>query len=846
MQWLPRKFAVLLCAMIAVAFLATPVFAEDEPDPPGRVARLKYMNGQVSFQPGGVNDWVDATLNRPLTTADRVWTDKDSKAELHLGTSALRMDSETSLTLTNLTDSTVQVELDQGVLNLHVRRMYPGEIYEVDTPNVAFTLLKPGDYRFEVNPDADTTEVIVRKGKGEGNGDGRGVEVESGEMARFEHGNTLMHSIGHAPNPDGFDDWCRVRDRREDNAESLRYVSDDVVGYEDLDDNGYWRPVPTYGSIWIPRHVVAGWAPYRYGHWAYIEPWGWTWIDDAPWGFAPFHYGRWVYSPYGWGWCPGPRIYRPVYAPALVAWIGGAHFGIGIGFGNVGWVPLGWGEPYYPYYRASRGYVRNVNISNTHITNITYVTNNYNNYINHRGKPVPLPTHGYMNARGVSVVPNDAMINSRRVDRHIQPWNGKDLNKAEMMGGPGVTPDRRSVLGAGNSARVPQGLSNRRPVVSKLTPPARPGDFDARRPYIEKNNGIPVDRNLGARGPRGPEERKPVAADEARGGNPGGGRANPSSPGNVRPPAERQPVRTDEGAARESGRHTVPRPPAERQPGNDGSPAARGPSNVGPSNDRQANDNKPHVVPRPPAERQPAGVNAESNRPGRDSKPNAGPRVPEERKPVTPAEDGARYNRAAPTNAQPEWNARPNAPQERRGAVNAETRPQSVPSQPVHEARPPAERQPAERHSAPAREAAPKQKPAERETKPTPATPTESMARSERTRNYVPRPSSSSASRYSAREYEYSSRSYPTSRESGYSSRSYPASRESGYSSRGYSNSRTEMRSAPVYRNSGYSGRSASSGYRQPSHAASSSGRSGGGSYSSSRSSGGSGRHGGR
>jgi hypothetical protein len=25
-----------------------------------------------------------------------------------------------------------------------------------------------------------------------------------------------------------------------------------------------------------------------------MSPWGWTWVDNAPWGFAPFHYGRWV------------------------------------------------------------------------------------------------------------------------------------------------------------------------------------------------------------------------------------------------------------------------------------------------------------------------------------------------------------------------------------------------------------------------------------------------------------------------------------------------------------------------------------------------------------------------
>ena len=120
-------------------------------DPPSRVAQLQYVSGEVSLQPGGVNDWVAGAINRPLTTADRLWTDKNSRAELHLGSAAMRVSAETSLTLTNLTDDTLQVELDQGTLNLRVRRLYSGEIYEVDTPNTAFTIMKAGEYRFDVD-----------------------------------------------------------------------------------------------------------------------------------------------------------------------------------------------------------------------------------------------------------------------------------------------------------------------------------------------------------------------------------------------------------------------------------------------------------------------------------------------------------------------------------------------------------------------------------------------------------------------------------------------------------------------------------------------------------------------
>ena len=109
-------------------------------DPPSRVARLQFIEGQVSLQPGGVDDWVGANLNRPLTTADRIWTDRDSRAELTIGSAALRLGSETSVTLTNLNDNTAQIELDQGTLNLSVRYLNEGEIVEVDTPNFAYTV----------------------------------------------------------------------------------------------------------------------------------------------------------------------------------------------------------------------------------------------------------------------------------------------------------------------------------------------------------------------------------------------------------------------------------------------------------------------------------------------------------------------------------------------------------------------------------------------------------------------------------------------------------------------------------------------------------------------------------
>ena len=187
--------------------------AQDAQNPPGRVARLQYMNGQVSIQPGGVDDWIDASVNRPLTTADRVWTDRDSRAELTLGTAALRMNSESSLTLTNVGDRSVQLQLDQGVLSVTVFRLLNGEVYEIDTPNMAFTIMKPGEYRFDVLPDSDQTWVTVRKGQGEATGQGPAVRIGSDEQVRFTNGTSMVHTAEAAPVRDGFEDWVKIRNQ---------------------------------------------------------------------------------------------------------------------------------------------------------------------------------------------------------------------------------------------------------------------------------------------------------------------------------------------------------------------------------------------------------------------------------------------------------------------------------------------------------------------------------------------------------------------------------------------------------------------------------------------------------
>ena len=471
-------------AVLAVLFAATLAAAED--DPPGRVVRLQYMTGSVSVQPRGVEEWVAANVNRPLTTSDNIWTDKESRAELNVGTGLLRLNSETSLSLTNVSDNTVQVQLHQGVLNLRVRKLYRGEIYEIDTPNIAFTVQKSGRYRFDVGPNGEVTLVTVWKGEGDATGDGPSVRVRAHERARFTNGTSLAHEVYPAPAYDGFDDWCLVRDRRQDNSVTAQYVAPGVIGYEDLDDYGSWRVVPTYGSVWVPT-VVAGWAPYRYGHWVWISPWGWTWVDDAAWGFAPYHYGRWVYTGY-WAWVPGPVYVRPVYAPALVAWFGGEHFGIGLSFGGgYGWCPLGYGEPYIPWYGASRHYFQNVNVTNTHITNITYVTNNYYNDSDWRHHPEHPWKYANLRAPGaVTAVPREVVEHSRPVQQAAIPVGHrevKDWGRASLAGDVQIAPTHDAKLGNGIPRQAPPERVVTRPVVAKVTPPTAPARVGDRKEW---------------------------------------------------------------------------------------------------------------------------------------------------------------------------------------------------------------------------------------------------------------------------------------------------------------------------------------------------------------------------
>jgi hypothetical protein len=440
-------------------------------DPPARVARLSLLQGQVSFQPASVNDWTGATINYPITIGDHLYADMDSRAELQLGSTAIRLGATSALSFLNLDDRVVQMRLDQGGLIVRVLSLEPDEIYEIDTAQGAVTLLQPGEYRVDTDPDRNATMVTVRSGNASVNTNNGTFAVNPQQTAYFTGDGQPQFA---SANPfDALDQFSMDQDRVREQMPAPRYVSQDMPGWQDLERNGQWTDDREYGPVWRPRTVSADWAPYRYGHWAWVEPWGWTWIDDAPWGFAPFHYGRWVMVGGGWAWVPGRVQRRPVYAPALVAFVGGGAIA------GVAWFPLGPREVFVPAYRVSPVYVNRVNVTTVNVTNITVINRTY------------------VNRTYVTAVDNRAFVSAQPVHRAMFAVPRDVAVRGQVTVAASVAPQRISVMGrAGTAVNVPRPRAQviNRPVYAQRTPPPAPVPFAARQQALQANPGRPVDR----------------------------------------------------------------------------------------------------------------------------------------------------------------------------------------------------------------------------------------------------------------------------------------------------------------------------------------------------------------
>ncbi len=347
--------------------------SQSDENQPG-MARLSYLQGDVSSQRGDNGDWVAATVNTPIAVNDRVSTGNNARAEIQLDyADVLRMSGSATAKIADLTRTGITVQIGQGLVTYSVLK--GGEANsEIDTPNSAVHPSGPGEYRILVNSDAET-EVIVRRGSADVSTPQGSTHVNEGQMITVAGTDNPQYKTAAAPGRDDWDSWNNDRDRTIESAKSWNHTDRYYTGSQDLDPYGVWSEVPDYGPVWIPQQGP-DWAPYRDGRWVYEPYYGWTWVSYEPWGWAPYHYGRWFMYNDSWAWWPGPVYgdpgYYPIWSPAYVSFFGfggggwGVGFGFGGGFGSYGWLPCGPGDWYHPWYGRWGGRYNGVGFSGFH------------------------------------------------------------------------------------------------------------------------------------------------------------------------------------------------------------------------------------------------------------------------------------------------------------------------------------------------------------------------------------------------------------------------------------------------------------------------------------------------
>jgi hypothetical protein len=514
-----RPAALWVIALLTlVAGFAGPAAAQEaEGDAPGRVARVADLNGQVWIYTPDSGEWIAAAVNQVLTSNDRIATDNGARAEVRIGSTALRLDGDTELEVVQLDDTQMALQLYSGSVSARVSDPDAVRELTIATDVGRFRFDQPGRYRID---HADNrSAVTVYAGQSTYEHDRVALPVTAGQRSEFwiDEQQVAQYALS-APVQDDFASWANQQDAAAQRYAAPQYVSPEMTGAEDLGQYGSWEQTADDGPVWIPTAVPVGWAPYTTGHWAFVRPWGWTWVDDARWGFAPFHYGRWLWARNRWCWAPGRYERRPIYAPALVAWVGGGRVVAG-GGPAVGWFPLGPRDVFVPGYRYSQRYVRDINI--THVTNVTVI----NRFVTLAPERREFVNRRYANA--VTVVPANVLTERRPVaaaaaQARATPW------AREMA----TQPTRVAALSA--------------PPVAAPALPARRADPRDIRPPFQRGNDTPGAVRPGQRDMRTPlppgGARPGIATPNAQSqGVPErpGARPAPAAPGGVTPPLPR-------------------------------------------------------------------------------------------------------------------------------------------------------------------------------------------------------------------------------------------------------------------------------------------------------------------
>ena len=535
-------------------------------DPPSRVGRISHADGATSFYADREEGWTPARLNFPVTSENSLWTAAQGRAEVRIGGSALRIDDNTILDFVKIDDDDIDTYLQRGTLNIRSRN-YAGngdvrDRITVATSEGRFVIDGNGRYRIDAAEDGSRTRINVFAGRVRYEGSGNTLTVDAGKSLIVNAGNGGTDFRFENARESSFDRWAETRDARWDETHR-RYVREQSVspymtGYEELDTYGDWVDDREYGRIWTPRVVTSGWTPYRYGSWAYVNPWGWTWVDDAPWGFAPFHYGRWVQVGLRWSWWPGAYTRRPVYAPALVGWMGerpGVHVSVTVG-PSVGWFPLAPHEHYLPAYTNNISYIRNIN----YITNNVTIVNPPNQYANR--------------TPGATFVSGRTFVSSRPIQSNAIRINAAQTNTYPVVAAPELPSGTwgslraramKQSLGEG-SERAP-GRSSVPPIQQPAAPSYGP-QFAPQNAAPGNSNARPL-RQQGGDVQRGGEVQRGSSWQERR--NAAREAAPPSMPAVPAPIAQppQAPISAAPTAATGNGRPIATPPRDAAQPLND-------------------------------------------------------------------------------------------------------------------------------------------------------------------------------------------------------------------------------------------------------------------------------------
>lgn len=517
-----RSWVISLAGIVAGAALLSGSALAQVPD---RVGRIAYLSGDVQFYSETAQAWLPAQLNAPVSSRNSLFTGPNGRAEIRFGSTAVALDRQTQLDIQLLDDTSFRAAVPRGSVSLRVPRIEGDEAYEVTAPGAAYGVLQAGRFRVDAADIGSSVTVLAGLVNASVAG-GDSVMVESGQALSVADGRFVRHPARSS----ALDNWAAQRDNAYRSSRSARYVSSNMTGYEELDANGRWASDPDYGNVWYPTtYVSAGWVPYRDGRWAYVAPWGWTWIDAAPWGFAPFHYGRWVLIGQRWAWMPGAYVRRPSYAPALVGFIGGSSGGnvaISISIGTqpaVGWYPLPPWERYRPAYAHHDMQLRNIN-------NFSISKPPPNAW-----RTVEQRRMSANQAQGATVVPREAFVDSRPVRRAALSVAAPVLAAPQAASVPIAAPTRPAMVAPSVNGRAEPGdrrgvrdaervhTDNERgsAVVSPQTGPMSndPRTGNSRSENREGRDRVWTNERAGARQPQPataiPQIREPVSVPRA-------------------------------------------------------------------------------------------------------------------------------------------------------------------------------------------------------------------------------------------------------------------------------------------------------------------------------------------